>query len=75
MNVDGTKISNEIKAKLKQKVKTVPGSLKLALVYAGDDLVIDSFISIKSKFAKAVGVEMDVVRFPSNVDEEEIIKM
>jgi methylenetetrahydrofolate dehydrogenase (NADP+) / methenyltetrahydrofolate cyclohydrolase len=74
MRIDGKAISARIKEELKTLREGMGESPRVLLVYAGSDPVIDSYIKIKERTAREVGVELEVVRFEEDVSEEEIVK-
>ena len=70
MIIDGKKIAEEIREKLTQKVKTFAISPVLAIVVAGENPVIESFVRIKKKIGSALGVSVVEQRFPGSVNEK-----
>ncbi len=71
MIVDGRKIAEEIRGKLKAQIEKRKINARLAIVYLGHDPVIEKFISVKKKFAEAIGVQIkiyNILDFPSYAD-------
>lgn len=73
MRIDGKAIAEEIIENLSQKVKKSERTLMLALVYAGDDPVIENFIRIKKNAGERIGVAFELARFPDSVSTEELV--
>ena len=77
MIIDGKKISEEIKAELKERL--IGRRLILTVVLVGDDPASTKFVERKKKFGEAIGVEMRVLEFGADILEvdlaEEINKL
>ena len=73
MIIDGKKVAAELREKLKQKVtelqstyNSVPG---LTVILVGEDPPSKIYVKNKEKFAKEVGMNSEVIRYPENVEE------
>lgn len=67
MIIDGKKIADDIKEKLKEEIKISGKKLKLAIVQVGEDLISSKFIEKKEKFAEEIGVKTIVYKFPKDI--------
>ena len=78
MIIDGKKeaeiLRNEIKkeiANIKKKTKKVPS---LTVILIGDFVPSQIYVKNKEKNSKEVGIESNVIKYPKNVKETEILK-
>ena len=74
MIIDGKKIAAELREELKKKIaelkstyNTVPG---LTVILAGEDAPSKIYVKNKEKFAKEVGINSDVIRYPADIEEK-----
>ena len=77
MIIDGKKIAAELREELKKKIvelkstyNTVPG---LTVILVGDDPASKIYVKNKEKFAKEIGINSEVIRYPANIKEEELL--
>jgi len=76
--ISGTKIAEEIRAELKEKVKELkakgitPG---LAVVLVGEDPASLSYVSAKAKGAEEVGVHEETFRLPATATEGDLLEL
>jgi len=77
MIIDGKKTAAELRQELKKKVtelkstyNTVPG---LTVILVGEDLPSKIYVKNKEKFAKEVGMNSEVIRYPENVEEKVVL--
>ena len=77
MIIDGKKVAADLRADLKKKVaelksnyNAVPG---LTVVLVGEDLPSKIYVKNKEKFAKEVGMNSEVIRYPENVEEKVLL--
>ena len=77
MIIDGKKVAADLRADLKKKVaelksnyNAVPG---LTVVLVGEDLPSKIYVKNKEKFAKEVGMNSEVIRYPENVEEKVVL--
>jgi methylenetetrahydrofolate dehydrogenase (NADP+)/methenyltetrahydrofolate cyclohydrolase len=77
MIIDGKKIAAELREKLKKKItklkseyNSVPG---LTVILVGDDPPSKIYVKNKEKFAKEVGMNSEVIRYPEKVEEKVLL--
>ena len=77
MIIDGKKIASELREELKKKIvelkstyNTVPG---LTVILVGDDPASKIYVKNKEKFAKEIGINSEVIRYPANIKEKELL--
>ena len=77
MIIDGKKIAAELREKLRKKVielkstyNTVPG---LTVILVGEDPPSKIYVKNKEKFANEVGMNSEVIRYPADLKENELL--
>ena len=77
MVIDGKKTAAELREELKKKItnfkstfKTVPG---LTVILVGEDPASKIYVKNKEKFAKEIGINSEVIRYPENVEEKIVL--
>jgi len=77
MIIDGKKIAAELREELKKKVaelkstyNVVPG---LTVVLVGEDAPSKIYVKNKEKFAKEVGMNSEVIRYPADIQENKLL--
>ena len=77
MLIDGKKVAADLRADLKQKVaelksnyNAIPG---LTVILVGEDPPSKIYVKNKEKFAKEVGMNSEVIRYPENVEEKVVL--
>jgi len=77
MIIDGKKTAAELREELKKKVEelkstynVVPG---LTVILVGEDPPSKIYVKNKEKFAKEVGMNSEVIRYPENVEEKVVL--
>ena len=77
MIIDGKKIAAELREKLKKKIvelkskyNSVPG---LTVILVGEDPASKIYVKNKEKFAKEIGMNSEVIRYPSDLEEKELL--
>ena len=77
MIIDGKKVAANLREDLKKKVaelksnyNAVPG---LAVILVGEDPPSKIYVKNKEKFAKEVGMNSEVIRYPENVEEKVVL--
>ena len=77
MIIDGKKIAAELRASLKEKIVAlkskynfVPG---LTVILVGEDAPSKIYVKNKEKFAKEVGMNSEVIRYPADMEEKELL--
>ena len=73
--LDGRKIAEKIKRRLKAQVKKMKQRPGLAVVYIGNDPVSLSYIRAKEKAAKEIGVDFLFYKFPAQVLEKKVVNL
>ena len=77
MIIDGKKTAAELRQELKKKVielkstyNTVPG---LTVILVGEDAASKIYVKNKEKFAKEVGMNSEVIKYPADLKENELL--
>ena len=77
MIIDGKKVAADLRADLKKKVaelksnyNAIPG---LTVILVGEDPPSKIYVKNKEKFAKEVGMNSEVIRYPENVEEKVLL--
>ena len=77
MIIDGKKTAAELRQELKKKItilkstfNTVPG---LTVILIGEDPASKIYVKNKEKFAKEIGINSEVIRYPENVEEKVVL--
>ncbi len=73
--LDGRKIAEKIKRRLKARVIKMKQKPGLAVVYAGSDPASLSYIKAKEKAAKEIGVDFLFYKFPAQVSEKKVVNL
>ncbi len=73
MIINGKQIAQEIKDALKKETAMLPRKLRLDIVYAGTDPVIENFLGMKIRVGEEIGIDTIVHRFPESISQEELI--
>ena len=78
MIIDGKKIAEELRAELKKKIiefkatyKSVPG---LTVILIGEDPASKIYVKNKQKYAKDIGINSEVIKYPDSVDEKTVLE-
>jgi len=77
MIIDGKKAAAELREELKKKIvelkstyNAVPG---LTVILVGEDAPSKIYVKNKEKFAKEIGINSEVIRYPSDLEEKELL--
>ncbi len=77
MIIDGKKTAAELREKLKKEIselkstyKTVPG---LTVILVGEDPASKIYVKNKEKFAKEVGLNSEVIKYPADLEEKVLL--
>ena len=77
MIIDGKKTATELRERLKKKIvelkstyNAVPG---LTVILVGEDPPSKIYVKNKEKFAKEIGINSEVIRYPANLEEKELL--
>ena len=78
MIIDGKKIAEELRVELKKKIiefkatyKSVPG---LTVILIGEDPASKIYVKNKQKYAKDIGINSEVIKYPDSVDEKTVLE-
>lgn len=72
--IDGKKLAGEIRARLTKEVTDLSGQPGLAIILVGDDTASHTYVSLKEKAAKEIGIHFEKHLFPATVTQQEIIE-
>ena len=72
IKVDGKKIAERIKGEIKTLLKD-SGPKSLAIIYVGENPVIDSYVALKRRIGEELGIRVAVMRFPDDISETELL--
>ena len=70
--IDGKDIAQGILTGLKQRVSQLKFIPKMIDVVVGDDPVTESYVNIKSKRAREIGVDFEIRKFPATISQEQL---
>lgn len=71
--LDGKKLKEKISEELKQKLDKFPVKPTLVVILAGDNPASKIYVNNKKKTAEKLGINSQVLNYPSNVTEEELL--
>ena len=77
MIIDGKKIAEELRVELKKIIefkatyKSVPG---LTVILIGEDPASKIYVKNKQKYAKDIGINSEVIKYPDSVDEKTVLE-
>lgn len=72
--IDCQKIKEEILARIKSDVLSLPFSPVFCDILVGDDIVSASYVRIKARTAESVGIKFKPANFPVTITTEELIE-
>ena len=76
MIIDGKKIAENLRIKLKKEIEQLPASQirpGLTVILTGDDLASQIYVRNKEKFAQEVGIRSKILKFDSTITEQNLI--
>ena len=77
MIIDGKKIAEGLRAKLKKKIKEFKSNLKIApglsVILVGEDPASQIYVKNKIKYSKEIGIDSEVIRYPKNIQEKIVL--
>ena len=77
MIIDGKKVAAELREKLKKKIIELKSSYNippgLTVILVGEDPASKIYVKNKEKFAKEVGMNSEVIRYPADLEEKELL--
>ena len=78
MIIDGKKIAAKLREELKKKIiefkatyKSVPG---LTVILIGEDPASKIYVKNKQKYAKDIGINSEVIKYPDSIDEKTVLE-
>ena len=77
MIIDGKKIAETLRQKLKKEIIEIKSSFKsvpgLTVVLIGEDPASKIYVKNKEKFSKEIGINSEVIKYPENIEEKEVL--
>ena len=77
MIIDGKKIAETLRQKLKKEIIEIKSSFKsvpgLTVILIGEDPASKIYVKNKEKFSKEIGINSEVIRYPENIEEKEVL--
>ena len=77
MIIDGKKIAETLRQKLKKEIIEIKSSFKsvpgLTVILIGEDPASKIYVKNKEKFSKEIGINSEVIKYPENIEEKEVL--
>ena len=77
MIIDGKKIAETLRHKLKKEIIEIKSSFKsvpgLTVILIGEDPASKIYVRNKEKFSKEIGINSEVIKYPENIQEKEVL--
>jgi len=73
ITISGTEVSNVILDDLKEKIKKMDNKPKLVIVQVGDNPASETYVGMKLKRAKSIGMDAMLKKLPENAKEKELL--
>ena len=77
MIIDGNKIAETLRQKLKKEIIEIKSSFKsvpgLTVILIGEDPASKIYVKNKEKFSKEIGINSEVIKYPENIEEKEVL--
>ena len=77
MIIDGNKIAETLRQKLKKEIIEIKSSFKsvpgLTVILIGEDPASKIYVRNKEKFSKEIGINSEVIKYPENIEEKEVL--
>ena len=71
------KIAENLRQKLKKEIIEIKSSFKsvpgLTVILIGDDPASKIYVKNKEKFSKEIGINSEVIKYPENIEEKEVL--
>ena len=78
MIIDGKKIAETLRQKLKKEIIEIKSSFKsvpgLTVILIGEDPASKLYVRNKEKFSKEIGINSEVIKYPENIEEKEVLR-
>jgi len=71
--MNGKKIAEEMKARLKKKLEPLEEKPSLSVILVGNNKASEIYVKMKERACNEVGIKFNLYRFPKNVQEDEVI--
>lgn len=71
--LDGKKLRDKILCDLQAKISTFKTKPKLVVIFAGDNAASSVYVNNKKKIAEKIGINSEIIKFPNNITEAELI--
>ncbi len=71
--LDGKALATKIRSKLTEEIKRLGTTPGLAVVLIGDDPASHTYVALKEKAAKEIGIHFEKILLPQNIDEELVL--
>lgn len=72
--LDGKKLRDKLLENLKLKIDKLPTKPVLVVILVGDNPASKIYVNNKKKMADKIGIISEVINYPSNVSEQELLK-
>ena len=77
MIIDGKQIAGSLRQKLKKEIIEIKSSFKsvpgLTVILIGEDPASKIYVKNKEKFSKEIGINSEVIKYPENIEEKEVL--
>ena len=73
--IDGKKLAEKVRNKLKLEVKSLKKKPKLSVILVGDDSASKIYVKNKQKYAVEIGIESEVIKLDNSVSEDKLLKI
>ena len=77
MIIDGKKVAETLRQKLKKEIIEIKSSFKsvpgLTVILIGEDPASKIYVKNKEKFSKEIGINSEVIKYPENIEEKEVL--
>ena len=77
MIINGKKIAETLRQKLKKEIIEIKSSFKsvpgLTVILIGEDPASKIYVKNKEKFSKEIGINSEVIKYPENIEEKEVL--
>ena len=77
MIIDGKKIAETLRQKLKKEIIQIKSSFKsvpgLTVILIGEDPASKIYVKNKQKFSKEIGINSELIKYPENIEEKEVL--
>ncbi|MBI4281433.1 bifunctional methylenetetrahydrofolate dehydrogenase/methenyltetrahydrofolate cyclohydrolase [Candidatus Uhrbacteria bacterium] len=71
--LDGKALAANIRSELKKEIQRLGTTPGLAVILIGDDPASHTYVRLKERAAKEIGIRFEKILFPKNIDEELVL--